>query len=63
MFYSCRLCQRPTNLWLDFCDACALAEEPSALRAVEGGRCAERDHRREDEPKREKKTELRLVRG
>jgi len=62
MFYSCRLCQRPTNLWLDFCDACALAEEPPALRAVEGGRDARRDDRREDEPKPEKESHLNLVR-
>jgi hypothetical protein len=64
MFYSCRICHRPTNLWLDFCDECALAEDPPALRAVEGGRDGERDARLEDdERKRNKESHLTLVRG
>ena len=32
MFYSCRLCHRPTNLWLDFCDACARSDEEPVRR-------------------------------
>lgn len=61
MFYSCRLCQRPTNLWLDFCDACALEETTPELRAVQGGR-TERDDRRQDQSKSEKESKLTLVR-
>lgn len=64
MFYSCRICHRPTNLWLDFCDACALAESPPTLRAVEGGRDRRRDARLEDdEPNRDTESHLTLVRG
>jgi hypothetical protein len=55
------LCQRPTNLWQDFCDACALAEETPALRGVPGGRFTGGDVRREDEPKRKKESKLTLV--
>lgn len=60
MFHSCRLCQRPTNLWLDFCDECALAQETPALRGVPGGRTT-RDVRPEEESKRRKDYQLTLV--
>jgi hypothetical protein len=60
MFHSCRLCQRPTNLWLDFCDECALAKETPALRGVRGGRTT-RDVHSEDQLKRKKENKLTLV--
>jgi hypothetical protein len=60
MFLSCRLCQRPTNLWLDFCDECALAHETPALRGVPGGRIT-RDVQGEDDSERKKENKLTLV--
>ncbi len=48
MFNSCRICRRPTDKWMDFCNECALSSVTSEppLRVLPGGKSDRVDRKR-----------------